>query len=132
MVISIRKYELRGLQSNPRCSVGGRQLPGLEKNDEAENAHHQKTESAQNWARDFSPVLLRLTEGTLQSEHEQSEAGAKKKEVHPGHITREWKPGKKGKSGKAGEAEQQIPPTKASSIAAGSWRSLPGVAEKNV
>ena len=48
MVVRIRKYEFRGLQSNPGCSVRGGQLPGLEKNDEAENAHHHKTEKSAN------------------------------------------------------------------------------------
>ena len=94
MVVGIRKHEFRGRLPNPRCSARGWQLPGLVKDDEAESAQNQQAEGSQNWARDFSSILLRLTEGAPQAEHEQSEAGDEKKEVYPGHITRDWKPGK--------------------------------------
>ena len=94
MIVGVCECKFRGLLADSRCSVRSRELPGLMKHDEAESAHNHETERTENRARDLSPVLLRLAEGTPQAEHEQSEAGAEKKEVNPGHITRDWKPGK--------------------------------------
>ncbi len=94
MVVGIRKHEFRGRLPNPGCSARGRQLPGLVKDDEAESAQNQQTEGSQNWARDFSSILLRLTEGAPQADQEQRKAGAEEQEVHPGDVTGDWKPGK--------------------------------------
>jgi len=94
MVLGVHERKFRGLLADSWCSVRSRELPGLMKHDESESAHNHEAERTENRARDLSVVLLRLAEGTPQAEYEQSEAGAEKKEVYPGHITRDRKPGK--------------------------------------